>query len=230
MSVNERSRIHWRDIEAALPRYDAAVLHDRVHAWIDEFMPRNVPRRKGRSELRDMAVYQRRIDLVIGRELAPWYGFRGWRIGNESFGGCFCHSFLTEYAVEPHREAVNRATAWVLAEVDVMARCLRNFGQVYGQFGLPDDPGDRAIAFASTLDQLFDVVSEATACNAAWHRYLVDGIGWLLDARGIETPPVLESLIDASVSAVCCDFLHAPRDDRYRLCNDLSTVFVLASR
>ena len=51
--------------------------------------------------------------------------------------------------------------------------------------------------------------------------------GSCIDARGIDTPPVLEALIDASVSAVCSDFLHAPRDDRYRLCSDLSTVFVI---
>jgi hypothetical protein len=228
--VNDRPRPSWADVEASLDRYDARALDAAVRAWIDEFMPRNIPWKKGRAELRDVAVYQRRLDLVLARHLGPWYGHRGWRVSNESFGGCFCHSFLGEYASNPRVDGVARATAWVLAEVTALTRCLREFSLVFRQFGHPHDPGDRAVSLAATIDQVFDAVIDGTACTGAWHRYVVDGVVWLVDHRSIEAPPVLEALVDASVSASCEDYLPVSKGVRYRLCDDLSTVLVLASR
>ncbi len=227
--VDERIRPPWRDVATSLDRYDRGALHHAVREWIDEFLPRNVPRRKGRAELRDLAVYQRRLDLVVSRAAGVWYGCRGWRVGNESFGGCFCHSFLSEYTAAPRGEGVLRATEWVVAEVDVMVRCLRDFDLAYRLFGMPADPGDRAAALAAAVDRVFEAVASATACNAAWHRYVVDGVAWLLDHHAIEAPPVLGALIDASVSASCADFIPAPARERYRLCDDLAAVFVTAS-
>lgn len=230
MRVDDRQRPSWRDIESSLERYDARVLGDGVREWIDEFMPRNIPRNKGRLELRDVAVYQRRLDLVVSRHAGAWYGHRAWRVSNESFGGCFCHSFLGEYVGSPRADGVLRATDWVLAEVEALRRCLREFAAIYRQFGYPEDPGDRAIALAASIDQLFDAVIDGTACNGAWHRYVVDGIAWLIEERSIESPPVLEALIEAAVTAECSDYLPTPSATRYRLCDDLSTVLVLASR
>lgn len=230
MRVDDRQRPSWRDIESSLERYDARVLGDAVREWIDEFMPRNIPRNKGRPELRDVAVYQRRLDLVVGRHAGVWYGHRAWRVSNESFGGCFCHSFLGEYVASPRAEGVLRATDWVLAEVEALRRCLREFAAIYRQFGFPEDPGDRAVALAASIDQLFDAVIDGTACNGSWHRYVVDGIAWLIEERAIESPPVLEALIEAVVMSECSDYLPTPSATRYRLCDDLSTVLVLASR
>jgi hypothetical protein len=87
-----------------------------------------------------------------------------------------------------------------------------------------------AETLAASIDQVFDAVVDGTACNGAWHRYVVDGIAWLVEERAIESPPVLEALIEAAVSAECSDYLPTPRSTRYRLCDDLSTVLVLASQ
>ncbi len=230
MAVNQRVRPPWRDVEASLDLTQISVLRDAVRDWIDEFMPRNIPLRKGRAELRDVAIYQRRLDFVVARHVGPWYGHGGWRVANESFGGCFCHSFLGEYVTPSRSDGVERATEWVVAEVGALTRCLREFSLAFRLFGNPLDPGDRAAAFATTLDHLFEAVIDGTACNGPWHRYVVDGIGWLTDARGIERPPVLEALIDETVTSSCGDYLPMPRSERYRLCSDLSTVLVLASQ
>lgn len=230
MPLNDRVRPLWRDVEASLDPTRIDALRGAVRDWIDEFMPRNIPLRKGRAELRDVAIYQRRLDFVIARHLGPWYGHRGWRIANESFGGCFCHSFLGEYVGPSRADGVERATQWVVAEVGALTRCLREFSYAFQLFGHPPDPGDRAAAIATTLDHLFEAVIDGTACNGPWHHYVVDGIGWLTDVREIEHPPVLEALIEATVASSCGDFIPTPRSERYRLCDDLSTVLVLASQ
>lgn len=226
--VNPRSRPPWRDVTASLDRYDERAARAAVTEWIDEFMPRHIPRVKGRAVLRDAGTWHRRLDHVLARAVGPWYGVGAWRVGNESFGGCFCHSFVSEYVTEPRREGVRRGAAWVLSEVDAMRACLREFGLVFAQFDDPRDPGDRAAAMSATLGQLFDTVAERTSCNSAWHRYVVDGVAWLLDARSIESPPVLHALIEASIAGECSDFLPVPRLARNRLCCDLATVFVVA--
>lgn len=222
-------RPRWSEVESALARYSPGLLEVRLRQWMEEFLPRPVQKAKGRYELPDLELYQRRIDLLLSREVGAWYGHRAWRAGNESFGGCFCHSFVHELASEARPEGVRRAAAWVTTEVGALARCLREFGQIYAQFPRGGDPGERAVALSFAIDQVFQVVIDATSCVGVWQPYVADGVAWLFDQRGFEVPAVLMDSIDYSVDALCADATAPPPRERWRLCDDLAGIVVLAS-
>lgn len=228
-ATSDRPRPAWREVDEALARYDRAALWSRVHEWMDEFLPRRIVRVKGQVQMADLPTYQRRLDLLLTRSLGAFYGYRGWRVANETFGGCFCHSFLHEYGVEPRVDGVERAASWVLDETDALVRCLREFAFAFREVPLSDDPGDRAASMSLAIDRVFTAVIDASACNAAWPRYVSDGVLWLFDHRSIETPPVLVDLVDDSVSALCDEPTAPAHEARFRLCDDLAAVAVFAS-
>jgi hypothetical protein len=226
MTFSTQPRPAWQTIENSLASVDLRSLEQAVADWLDEFMPRVIPRKKGRPELRDLAMYQRRLDLVVSRHLGLWYGWHGWRIANESFGGCFCHAFLSEFCAEPRQDGVQRAAVWVVAEVRTMLQCLRDFQFYFSLFQPSKDPGDCASAMSATMGHVFETVITATACNAQWGRFVTDGCLWMLDDCAVESSATLDSIFGEAIQGLCSEPLQPSPEARYRLCDDLAAVVV----
>jgi hypothetical protein len=222
-------RPHWKLTRDALCLYDRARVESRLCEWIDEFMPRAQVPLKGKPELPELALYQRRIDLLLSRMLPPWYGHDGWRIAQESFGGCMCHSFLNEYVSENRVDGVARGAAWVCTEVDALLGCLREFDQLFAMFEFSHDPGDRAASVATVIDQVFSIVGERTNYNGAWQRYVIDGVRWLFDGLALDAPPVLVALVETTVNGLSDACVAPPLAERYRLSQDLGVIVAHAT-
>lgn len=218
----------WSDVAASLDRYSPFAAEMAAREWIDEFLPAVTRREKGRLALPDQAVYQRRLDVILRRELGAWYGHGRWRVGNESFGGCFCHGFLREYAAEPRAAGVRRAARWISDELDAMARCL---GSLRTAFALSDggaDPAERAVRLSLAIDHVIDVVHDATGAAGEWHPFVCDGVAWLFEHRGVERPDALAALAGQMLAPLCAG-PGAPPGARHRACDDLAGTAVLAS-
>jgi hypothetical protein len=222
-------RPRWTDVVASLEAYRPAAAEAAARDWIDEFLPPVERRERGRLSLPQQGLYQRRLDVILRRELGAWYGHGGWRVGNESFGGCFCHGFVRELSTTPRPDGVRRAARWVVDELDAMARCLRALAMAFTLFDGGDDPAERAVHLSLAIDHVIDTVHDATASTGPWHRYVVDGVAWLFEHHGIEQPRALVDMVGKTLEPLCSGPEAPTLDDRHRACDDLAGAVVLAT-
>jgi hypothetical protein len=221
-------RPRWTDVVASLGAYSPTAAEAAARDWIDEFLP-PVERQRGRVSLPQQGLYQRRLDVILRRELGAWYGHGGWRVGNESFGGCFCHGFVRELSTTPRPEGVRRAARWVVDELDAMARCLRSLAMAFTLFDGGDDPAERAVHLSLAIDHVIDTVHGATASTGRWHLYVIDGVAWLFEHHGIEQPRALVDMVGKTLEPLCSGPEAPTLDDRHRACDDLAGAVVLAT-
>lgn len=229
MSPDELNPPPWRDVLASLRAYRPEAVGETVRAWLEEFAPRNIRRVRGRYELPDAALWQRRIDLVLARAVTPWYGRRGWRVAGDSFGSCVCHSLAAELAVTPRATAIRHGTEWVLRELAPLVRCLRAFESVYALSRWPEDADERAVGVALSIGHVLDAVLEHSSAAGPWQTYATDGVLWLLDHHRLPRPPVLVDLVAQTVEGLGAVAL-APGDaERHRACDDLAATVTFAA-
>ncbi len=219
-------RLPWERVERAVRAFAPAALEARVHEWIDEFAPPDLPRVKGRPVLPDLGTWRRRVDLTVGRGAGEWYGRGPWRVGNETTGACLCHGFAFELATTPRSLGVARATAWVLDEVQALARYLRALSAAFELVEVGRAPEERAVRLSLALSHALEVTVEHTACAGAWAPFALDAVAWTLDRHGVVAPPVLRALVEATVTPLCEPSRTPPRARVDRLFDDLAAVVV----
>jgi hypothetical protein len=219
----------WRDLVASLQRYSPLAAEVAARDWIDEFLPAVRRGEKGRLWLPDQDLYQRRLDVILRRELGAWYGHGRWRVGNESFGGCFCHGFLREYATGARVDGVRRAARWVSDELDAMARCLGALGQAFTLFDGGGDPAERAVRLSLAIEHVIDAVHDGTAGAGAWDAYVCDAVAWLFEHHGIAQPRALVDMVGQTLGPLCDGPDAPPPPERHRACDDLASAVVLAT-
>jgi hypothetical protein len=115
------------------------------------------------------------------RELFPhWYDRGGWRVGNETFGGCWCHSLPTALTSGPAA-----AAAWIDAEVATMLRALRGFAPHIERVEHWSERATRVLAAHEAVGHLVNVMVENDWLSESWYRFADDGVRWMLNAATV---------------------------------------------
>lgn len=125
------------------------------------------------------------VSDVLCSALPHVYGRRQWRVGNETFGGCFCHAFP---------EALSRGSAagaqWVAGELELMLSALRAWGPIIEQV---DGATDKARAAREGATAIVDVMIDHGWISESWYGLASDGVRWMVQActgLALDAPPL----------------------------------------
>lgn len=149
--------------------------------------------------------------------VGPWFGMQCWWIGNESFGGCWCHSPM----VALRRGGRGRAAArdWVVQEVVLLVDAVRALGPLFE--ALREEP-DTARAIVRGFDGLVDEMAERTQCNESWYRFVVACVPWLFDALGVPRGAELDRLLERTTACVFSSWTRPSPDAARAMAHELA--------
>ena len=179
----------WPDVEASLRHVDLARLRRTVVARLGS---------RSRDALKASA-WQREVELLLQQELGAWYGSASWHVGFESFGGCWCHSFVRALAESPEQGA-----DWVLDELQALLDCVRAFEAIFDE-----KRRDPTFGWDHAIEGIYAVVLDKTGCNESWYGYLEHGLCWLFEACAAK--PLNPEWVDGVLSAVCRSWVEPDR-------------------
>lgn len=173
----------WLEVRTAIDRFDEADLRRELEAAV--------------GTLEGPAVNA--LDARIGAAVGAWYGGNGaWRAGNESFGGCWCHSPVARLTAAPQAERTaamrEEAVAWLVGEVRLLVEALRGFASIYDALDRGAQGAARERVVEAAIDALIDLVAQRTQCSESWYRFVADGVTWLCDALGAPRGGVVDTL------------------------------------
>jgi hypothetical protein len=194
----------WDLVWSDVTNYDRAVLHTTVTETFaglekqlgplveaDKPLTRNgqlIPP-KPRWALSEGAEYTRVRDPLNERlrALFPnWYGRDVWYVGNETFGGCFCHS-LPSALTSGHSAGAD----WVVTEIESMLTVLRAWAPIIEHAEFAEKSArTKSIASKSVL-AMIDVMIDHGFLSESWYRYVDDGVRWLVASttgRALDEP------------------------------------------
>ncbi len=179
----------WIEVHASVLRFDPEALRGRVTDTLA---------RGGDDE----ALWEATRACV-----GPWFGLRGWWIGNESFGSCWCHSPLARRGRQKKPPSA-AAVDWVVREVTLIVDAVRALEPLFARFR--DQDLDHAVA--GGLNALIDEMAERTHCNESWYRYVTESVPWLFDALGVRRGKALEALLARMTSCVFSSWVRPAPD------------------
>ncbi len=123
------------------------------------------------------------------RVLLPhWYGRDRWAVGNETFGGCWCHSLPK--ALTSGAEA---GAEWVVTELDPMVSAMREWAAIIERVVTITDRAERVLVVHEATSAIIDVMIDRQWLSESWYSYADDGVQWMLQAAtGLELhePPL----------------------------------------
>lgn len=134
----------------------------------------------------DFAAQQRIHDSLRERLVAifpHWYGRQGWRVGNETFGGCTCCSFPRAIGGGP-----DEAAKWVATELELMRAAVCGFAPIVRRVAAWEDPATRPGAVQNAVGDVVDVMIDNGWTSESWYQFADDGVRWLLSVA-TELPP-----------------------------------------
>lgn len=178
----------WSSVREALARYDEERLREALRALLARSLP----------------TFDA-LHAALREALGCWYdGSYAWRVGNESFGGCLCHSPVRRLAgaVDGQPQSTpEEALEWVVLEVRALRDALRSFEALFATVprGLEGEAQRRSLEAATNA--LIDDLVERTGCSESWYRYVGDGLRWLGDHLGAPRS-ALEPSLDGALSTL----------------------------
>ncbi len=98
-------RPSWPQVRESILRYEATALKPRVRAWLEQHTPESWTGKACRSvPTQDLYALLLPLHQFLFTEVGTWLAESSWQVGNESFGGCVCHSFFQAVAASPRSE------------------------------------------------------------------------------------------------------------------------------
>lgn len=119
-----------------------------------------------------------------------WYGRSGWYIGNETFGGCFCHSLPSELA-----KGSGPGAQWVVGEIRRMLSALEQWAPHIERVEHCPNRAERPVFAHDATLAMIDVMIDSGWLSESWYSFVDDGVKWMLQsATGLppNQPPISE--------------------------------------
>lgn len=189
----------WVAVHADVVRFD----HKALRRAVEETLARDPS---------DEALWAA-TRAVVG----PWFGMECWWIGNESFGGCWCHSPMATLRKSGRGRAAARD--WVVQEVVLLVDAVRALGPLFE--ALREEP-DTARAIVRGFDGLVDEMAERTQCNESWYRFVVACVPWLFDALGVPRGAELDRLLARTTACVFSSWTRPSPDAARAMAHELA--------
>jgi hypothetical protein len=187
----------WDQVWADVQSYDAATVADSVadafvglarqHGALVVVEPtrtsadgRELPpvaRWAGGSGERTYADVSSVLSAKLTALFPHWYGRRGWRVGNETFGGCFCHSLPGALSAGPREGA-----KWVTTELEHMLSALRQWAPHIARVEQCESRAERPMVAHEATLAMIDVMIDSGWLSESWYGFVDDGVRWMLHA------------------------------------------------
>lgn len=124
-----------------------------------------------------------------------WYGRGRWYVGNETFGGCFCHGLPIALVSGPGSGA-----KWVVSEVSAMLSALQQWAPHIDRVEHCENHAERAVLAHDATIAMIDVMIDSNWISESWYGFVDDGVRWMLQAATGLSPnePPIRNVASAS--------------------------------
>ncbi len=175
----------WREVRAAIDRYDEArlraTLYDVINARGDEID----------------AVVKRSITSTVG----SWYGCARWSVESDPFD-LYDQQSLAERLdrTVTSNAARSEVVAWIVTQVGAMISLLREVGAVIEGVDVRAQGDAREAALRDAVERVVELMRSRVGYRVPWSPYAGDATLWLGDVVGVArsaATPKVEHAVDA---------------------------------
>lgn len=117
------------------------------------------------------------LTVRLRAEFPRWYARGGWFVGNETFGGCFCHSLPSALT-----SGASAGADWVVNEVEQMLTLLREWAPLIERVEFAKNSDDKLELARASVLAMVDAMIDHGWVSESWYRYVDDGVRWMIAA------------------------------------------------